>query len=70
MMAFGDDASQEDAVATLESPIFENVPSQCFHFFFSINVSFPLRDICFQYHSHFFQGHEWHQIDNNFQAVG
>ena len=38
-MAFGQDAKEEKAVATLESPIFENIPSQCWHFVFSLNVS-------------------------------
>ena len=38
-MAFGQDAKIEGAVATLESPIFEKVPSQCWHFVFSLNVS-------------------------------
>ena len=38
-MAFGQDAKIEGAVATLESPVFEKVPSQCWHFVFSLNVS-------------------------------
>ena len=42
-MAFGQDAKEEKAVATLESPIFENIPSQCWHFVFSLNVSKLIR---------------------------
>ena len=38
-MAFGQDAKIDGAVATLESPVFEKVPSQCWHFVFSLNVS-------------------------------
>ena len=38
-MAFGQDAKQEGAVATLESRIFTDIPSQCWHFVFSLNVS-------------------------------
>ena len=39
MMAFGDDAVEEGALAQLESPIFTETESQCFNFFFSLNVS-------------------------------
>ena len=38
MMVFGADSSEENAVATLESPLFEDIRKQCFHFFFSLNV--------------------------------
>ena len=38
-MAFGQDGKQEGAVATLESRIFTDIPSQCWHFVFSLNVS-------------------------------
>ena len=39
LLAFGQDAKQEGAVATLESRIFTDIPSQCWHFVFSLNVS-------------------------------
>ena len=39
-MAFGADAESENLEADLISPVFEDVPTQCFKFYFSLNVSF------------------------------
>ena len=40
VIAFGELESKEGDVAVMISPIFENIPEQCFHFHFTYNVIF------------------------------
>ena len=40
VIAFGELESKEGDVAVMKSPIFENIPEQCFHFHFTYNVIF------------------------------
>ncbi len=74
MMAFGGDASKEDAEAILESPIFENEPLRCFNFFFSINVSVTrikprIKSIELSFRLSLLKtAREWNQVDNNLQT--
>ena len=42
IIAYGEWNSNDGATTTLKSPIFENIPEQCFHFHFSFNVSSQL----------------------------